>query len=340
MPEAETTIVEALGRARGLPALADRVRTAAYSFWASDKVADLAGANAVGAGGQPMRFLVLTTLGSGGFGTVERAIDMATGEQVAIKRLRADRQRSSAARKLVDTTVRREIETARKVPPRFAARTRYLNVADTGELVLVQDFVDGPTLRKVLKDGTADLASRLAIAAQLTRGVAALHQHEVAHRDLKPDNVILRNGSDPVIIDLGLAALMGTSDVFSGMGTPGYAPPEQWKTGTAPKVFGSEDVYALGRVIAELGGAPPPDDRWSTRLKARIGLGGRAPEASADLRKMIARMTDNDPARRTVDLGEVAGALDEAADGARKASSSLTPPAAATDLAPVSVNRS
>ena len=80
------------------------------------------------AGGQPMRFLVLATLGSGGFGTVERAIDMATGEQVAIKRLRADRGRSGAARALIDTTVRREIETARKVPPRFAARTRYLNV--------------------------------------------------------------------------------------------------------------------------------------------------------------------------------------------------------------------
>ena len=87
-----------------------------------------------------------------------------------------------------------------------------------------------------------------------------------------------------MLIDLGLAALMGTSDVFSGMGTPGYAPPEQWKAGTAPKVFGSEDVYALGRVIEELGGAPPPDNRWSSRLKARIGLGGgRAPDIGARL---------------------------------------------------------
>ena len=263
MPEAETTIAEALTRAGGLPALADQVRTAAYSFWAPDKVADLAGENAVGAGA---RFLVLATLGSGGFGTVARAIDMATGEQVAIKRLSADRGRTGAARALIEATVRREIETARKVPARFAARTRYLNVNETGDLVLVQDFVDGPTLRKVLKDGTADLAKRLGFAAHLTRGVAALHQHAVAHRDLKPDNVILRNGSEPVLIDLGLAALMGSSDVFPGMGTPGYAPPEQWKAGTAPKVFGSEDVYALGRVIEELGGAPPPDNRWASRL--------------------------------------------------------------------------
>ncbi len=318
MPEAETTIIEALGRAAGLPALADQVRTAAYSFWAADKVADLADGNAVGGGGGPMRFLVLTTLGSGGFGTVERAIDMATGEQVAIKRLRADRRRSGAARALIDKTVRREIESARQVPPRFAARTRYLNVAESGELVLVQDFVDGPTLRKVLHDGAADLAGRLAVAAQLTRGVAALHQHAVAHRDLKPENVILRNGSDPVLIDLGLAALMGTSEVFTGMGTPGYAPPEQWKSGTAPRVFGSEDVYALGRIVAELGGAPPPDTRWSTRLKNRIGLGDRGPGMDDTLRRMVRRMTDDDPTKRLVDLGEVAGALDEASDRARK----------------------
>ncbi len=323
MPEAETAITEALARASGLPALADYVRTAAYSFWAPDKVADLAGDNALrpGAAGQGMRFLVLVTLGSGGFGTVDRAIDMATGEQVAIKRLRADRGRTAAAREVIDATVRQEIETARRVPPRFAARTRYLNVNETGDLILVQDFVNGPTLRKVLSDGAADLAKRLDFAAHLTRGVAALHQHAVAHRDLKPENVILRNGSEPVLIDLGLAALMGTSDVFSGMGTPGYAPPEQWKAGTAPKVFGSEDIFALGRVIEELGGAPPPDNRLASRLATRLRLGaGRAPDIDDTLRNLLKRMTDPDPTRRTVDLGDVAGALDAAADRARKSS--------------------
>ena len=319
MAEAETTIAEALNRAGGLPALADQVRTAAYSFWAPDKVADLAGENAVATTpGQGTRFLVLATLGSGGFGTVQRAIDMATGEQVAIKRLRADRGRTAAARSLIENTARREVETARKVPPRFAARTRYLNIDSTGDLVLVQDFVDGPTLRKVLRDGTPDLATCLGLAAHLTRGVAALHQHGVAHRDLKPENVILRKGSEPVLIDLGLAALMGTSEVFPGMGTPGYAPPEQWKAGTEPKVFGSEDVYALGRVIEELGGAPPPDNGWASRLAARFHLGApRGPDIDGGLRGIVARMTNDDPAKRGVDLGEVAGALDEAAARAR-----------------------
>ena len=315
MAEAEATIAEALKRAGGLPALADRVRTAAFKFWSADKVADLAGDKAVGAGA---RFLVLTTLGSGGFGTVERAIDMATGEQVAIKRLHPDRGRTGAAWEAIDKTVRREIESAEKVPPRFAARTRYLNIDGNGALVLVQDFVDGPTLRKVLADGAADLAGRLGYAARLARAVAALHQHQVAHRDLKPENVILRGGSEPVLIDLGLAALMGTSEVFSGMGTPGYAPREQWKAGTAPKIFGSEDIYALGRIIAELGGAPPPDKSWSSRLKRLFG-GGRRSDPDDRLRTMVKRMTDADPDKRAVDLGEVAGALDAAAARAREA---------------------
>ena len=328
MPEAEATISEALKRASGLPALADVVRTAAYEFWQPEKRADLAGENAIGPAlrGQSARFLVMVTLGSGGFGTVQRATDMETGEEVAIKRLRPDRGGSDAVRKMVDESVRNEIKAARSVPPRFAARTRYLNIDSSGELVLVQDFVDGPTLRKVLNEGAADLASRLAYAAHLARGVAALHQRKVAHRDLKPENIILRNGNEPVLIDLGLASLMGTSEVFSGMGTPGYAPPEQWQAGADPRFFGREDIYALGRVIEELGGAPPPDRKLSSLLMARLGfLPGRGRDLSGDIRKMVARMTEPEPAKRDIDLGEVAGALDEAAAEARKTLSSTKP---------------
>ncbi len=327
MPEAEAAIAEALRRATGLPALADQVRTAAFDFWPADKLADLAGENALDPQShQHSRFLVMATLGSGGFGTVQRAIDMETGEEVAIKRLHPDRGPSDGAWQQIERSVRSEIEAARLVPSRYAARTRYLNLDSSGDLVLVQDFVDGPTLRKVLNDGTTDLASRLGFAAQLTRAVAALHQHKVAHRDLKPDNVILRHGVEPVLIDLGLASLMGTSDVFSGMGTPGYAPPEQWKAGTDPKFTGREDVYALGRMIEELGGAPPPDDRWSSRWRTRLrGMSGHGPDLSDWIRRMVAHMTETDPAKRDVDLGELAGALDAAVAAARENISSTAP---------------
>ncbi len=319
-PEAEAAIAEALKRARDLPDLADRVRAAAIRFWPAEKRADLAGENAVSAraGGQGGRFLVMATLGSGGFGSVQRAIDTATGEEVAIKRLRPERAQSVAGATLIDSSVRNEIEAAAKVPARYAARTRYLNLDASGELVLVQDFVEGPTLRKVLGEGGRDLAGRMAIAAQLVRGVAALHQRGVVHRDLKPDNVVLRNGSEPVLIDLGLASLTGEGGAFSGMGTPGYAPPEQWKAGTDPKFAGREDIYALGRIIEELGGAPPPDGRWRSRLQALARrLTGKGSDLNERLRRMVARMTESDPAKRDVDLGELAAALDEAAAAAR-----------------------
>ena len=329
LPEAEAAIADALKRARDLPGLADRVRAAAIRFWQPEKRADLAGDNAVssGAGGRGGRFLVMATLGSGGFGSVQRAIDTATGEEVAIKRLRPDRGQTASAAKLIDGTVRNEVTAAARVPARFAARTRYLNLDPSGELVLVQDFVEGPTLRKVLEDGAADLGRRLAIAAQLARAVAALHQRGVVHRDLKPENVILRNGTDPILIDLGLASLMGTGDVFSGMGTPGYAPPEQWKAGTSAKYPGSEDVYALGRMVDELGGAPRPDGRWGARLTESVRrVLGRESRLNDRLRRIVDRMTESDPARRDVDLGELAGLLDEAAAESRRDVSPPQPP--------------
>jgi tetratricopeptide (TPR) repeat protein len=326
VPEAEAVIADALKQARGLPALADRVRATAIGFWQKNKTDELTDDNIVAGdvGGRGGRFLVMATLGSGGFGTVQRAIDSETGEEVAIKRLNTGR--AGAERAALEDSIRKEIAAAAKVPPRFAARTRYLHLDKDAQLILVQDFVEGPTLRKVLSEGSAALPLRLSIGAQLVRAVAALHQRGVAHRDLKPDNVILRNGIDPILIDLGLASLMGVSATFSGMGTPGYAPPEQWKTGTDPKFFGREDIYALGRMLAELGGEPPPDAGLKTRVLALLpGSRVFAGSYHGRLPTTISRMTEDNPARRTVDLGELAGMLDDAALAAQSAVSSSSP---------------
>jgi hypothetical protein len=313
--EVEATVAQALRRAAGLPELADRMRTAVADVVDGARQEVLGDSeNTIGfnAGGRGGRFLPIATLGSGGFGTVQRAIDMATGEEVAIKRLRPDPGRAGDAARLISGSVLSEITTARVVPSRFAARTRYLNVAGD-EVILVQEFVDGPTLRKVLADKALDLPARLSVAARLVRGVAALHRNAVVHRDLKPENIILRGGSEPVIIDLGLAALMGKRDVFAGMGTPGYAPPEQWLPDTKPDP--SQDVYALGRIIEELGGAPAPDPRLSARLKRRMQrlmLHRASLGLDTIVRAMVRQMTDADPRQRGVDLLALAGALDAA----------------------------
>src|SRR5690606_22200723 len=89
--KAERVVVEALQRAeaRQLPAMADAVRAAALTFWQDEMIAELAPGDQVGArDAEGARFLVLGSLGTGGFGAVQRAIDLATGSEVAIKKLR------------------------------------------------------------------------------------------------------------------------------------------------------------------------------------------------------------------------------------------------------------
>jgi hypothetical protein len=315
--EAEACIAEALRRCavRELPAMGDRARATAIGFWRADRIAYLSGENSLaprpGEGGG--RFLVNERLGSGGFGSVDRAIDNNTGDEVAIKRMRAEAIAGREDAAAVFATVQNEVKAAGKVANRpYVARTRYLNIERSGAIVLVQDFVRGPTLRTLLKEG-ADRARLYSIGARLARAVAGVHARGVAHRDLKPENVIVRNGSEPVLIDLGLARFGGAPDVLSGMGTPPYAAPEQWDATVDPRWSGREDIYALGVIVGELAGETEAAEAPAGAFAAFRQRLARKSNLPAKLAPLTQAMLAKDPATRTVDLHEVAAALDETA---------------------------
>lgn len=313
-PQAEACIVEALRRAeaRQLPAMADRVRAAAVKLWRPERITDLSVDDRVGPDTGSGRFLVLETLGSGGFGEVERAIDLDTGGEVAIKHLRFNLQDAPERARLAVATVRNEVTAAARLPSRHIAGTRYLHLGSDGGVTLVQDYVAGSTLRRALADDAIDFGRRMAIAAAIARTLATLHRVGLAHRDLKPDNVILRGGTQPVLIDLGLARLKGVADTVAGLGTEGYAPPEQMKGAAVdPGWFGREDVFALGRMIEEMAAIDDTDDArsgWFGRLGRR-----RSGRLDGELAAMVDTMTHRDVARRAVDLNRLADALDAAA---------------------------
>jgi serine/threonine protein kinase len=172
-----------------------------------------------------------------------------------------------------------------------------------------------------MSDTTVDRARKLTIAAQLVRTVAAIHERRLAHRDLKPENVILRDRSEPVLIDLGLAALSDATDTLTGMGTPRYAAPEQWlREPPDPRWFGREDVFALGKIIEDLNADDTPAAKTGAFAALKKRMRGNVGPA-ANLLEVISRMTAEEPADRDIDLRDVARALDEAASAAR------TPPA-------------
>jgi outer membrane protein assembly factor BamB len=175
---------------------------------------------------------------------------------------------------------------------------------------LVLEFIDGPSLREVLdREPLLPPARVLGLGAALARGLVAIHGVEGVHRDLKPTNIRLRGGREPVIVDLGMTrAFWETQDAtrpgLAAM-TPRYASPEQL---AGREVGPASDIYSLGLILCELltGEAPAVGQGPREMLEARRG---RVPRA---LLEWVPRCLERDPARRPAAL-ELALALEEAA---------------------------
>jgi tetratricopeptide (TPR) repeat protein len=304
--DAQACIVEALRRAvsRQLPSIADRVRARIAELWSSEDLIRLAkGPEDEASEDAEQRFLVAKQLGAGGSATVYRAFDLDTGEEVAIKRFRFSAAEAGGAAVLEQ--LRREVlaEARRRVAG--VVHIRYLNVARDGELVLVEDFVEGPSLRDLL-NGTEARGRLLAILSAVTRTVGALHRAGLVHRDLKPDNVIVRDGV-PVVMDFGIASIAGVVDAIPRLGTPPYAAPEIGTPHAAGGAVGAEDVYALGKMAEEI---------WESRRPAASSgfLAGLRHSAQDDkmpdeLATLVRAMTEPDPSRRFSDPEKAATIL-------------------------------
>src|SRR5690606_18771880 len=107
-----------------------------------------------------------------------------------------------------------------------------------GSPFIVSEYVDGRTLRDVLKDGPPPLAAALDIVAQVAAALGAAHSAGIIHRDIKPENLVVRDDGYVKVVDFGLAKLMpgevsslngSTNETATGiiMGTANYMSPEQ-----------------------------------------------------------------------------------------------------------------
>jgi serine/threonine protein kinase len=135
---------------------------------------------------------------------------------------------------------------------------------EDGNAYLVMDFIYGRRLDEVVaQEGGLTEDEVLDWARQLMEALAHCHEQGVIHRDVKPQNVIITWQGQAILVDFGLAKLVDPDDphtrtVMRGLGTPEYAPPEQYDTrkgGTDPRT----DIYSLGATLYHaLAGAPPP----------------------------------------------------------------------------------
>jgi serine/threonine protein kinase len=127
------------------------------------------------------------------------------------------------------------------------------------------EYIDGPTLADELDDAGPLAATDVALLGiQLLTGLRALHQRGIAHLDVKPDNVVLRDGR-PILIDFGSARQIGTAQPAGRpVGTLGYAPPEME---ACEPITAAMDIHALGVTLRE---AWPGPDRTTARLDETI----------------------------------------------------------------------
>ena len=225
------------------------------------------------------RYTVITAVGRGGNATLFGAYD-ARGERVAIKVLHPELAVSVAADRFLRET-------------RFAAQLNHPHIApliDSGEtdylLWYVMPFVAGDTLRQVVRrDGMLAIDRAVRIASEILEALEHAHEHEIAHRDIKPDNNVC-SPSGAVLVDFGIARAIAQSGddrvTRSGfvVGTEQYMSPEQ--AGGSPDIDGRTDIYSLGIVLFEaLAGRPP-----FTSTSAAAVLDMQQHHAAPDLRSL------------------------------------------------------
>jgi eukaryotic-like serine/threonine-protein kinase len=187
------------------------------------------------------KYKILSTIGSGGFGTVYLAEDTWIDKKVALK---------VPHKQGVDFG-----ELLRE--PRLLASLNHPNVvtiltAEKQENVffIVMEFVPGETLESIIaRDGALDLARALDYTAQICNAVDHAHRHGVLHRDLRPSNVLVSDSGLVKVADFGTSRFLeiaahGTTII----GSPPYMAPEQFH---GKAVFAS-DIYSLGVTMYQM----------------------------------------------------------------------------------------
>ncbi|MGP3698893.1 serine/threonine-protein kinase [Rhodobacter sp. NSM] len=194
-------------------------------------------------------------LGRGGTGEVYRARNLISGRIVAIKAL----NRTFSGNDDYIGLMRRE-EQLRDVVDDAVVRYTECSRSEGGHVFLVMDHIDGPSLAEATSGMRMDPRDLLIVAHRVAEGLRAAHGRGIVHRDLSPDNIVLRGGAPEraTLIDFGIAKdLTAGAQTIVGNDFAGkyeYAAPEQVDGRAEPR----SDLYALGAtLLAAWRGEPP-----------------------------------------------------------------------------------
>ncbi|MCA8968753.1 MAG: serine/threonine protein kinase [Planctomycetes bacterium] len=254
-------------------------------------------------------YRIVAGCGSGGMGTVYVAEQISVSRTVALKVMATSGQLDGSAW----DRFRREAEITASLDHQNIVPVYATGIED-GVAYLAMRLVDGPSLDEI---APMDAAAVARIGRDVASALDAVHAVGILHRDIKPANILLEDDV-PVIVDFGLAR----ADAFatltrSGMapGTLPYMAPEQFdRPSTDPRV----DVYGIGATLYHLlSGRPPFSESTPSRLMRRIL--SEPPKSLVgvprDLRVIIERAMDKEPARRFPTAAAMAEDLERYREG-------------------------
>jgi serine/threonine protein kinase len=248
-------------------------------------------------------FELVAELGRGGMGVVYKAWQKSLERSVAVKLLLAEHSSNPQllARFLAEA--------------RAAASLTHPNIVSVyqvGECIagpyFVMELIDGPSLESLLQR-TVPIPWSVALLTTVADAVQHAHEKGIIHRDLKPANIMIQGGKRPVVMDFGIAKVLGKgarmTEPGALVGTPSYMPPEQ--AGEEPEKIGPHsDVYSLGAILYNLlAGKPPFEESSAIRTVFRVlspdppeSIRLFRPEVPARLEQVCMKCLEKDPARR------------------------------------------
>ena len=286
------------------------------------------------------RYEIRSQLGVGGMGEVYLAHDTKLDRNVALKLLPAGVVEPEAGANI--DRVRRFVQEAKA-----ASALNHPNILTIYEIdeidsehFIATEFVDGETLRDRLRSGPMQPGEAIDIAIQIASALCATHSVGIIHRDIKPDNVMLRRDGIVKVLDFGLAKLtrerqtsqtdslaptqnLVNTAVGMVMGTAHYMSPEQAR---GLDVDARTDVWSLGCVLYELIAGRPPFP-GPTTIDVMSGILQREPESLVqhlpegprELDRIVSRAMRKDQEERyqtakdlLIDLKDLKRALDSA----------------------------
>ncbi len=258
------------------------------------------------------RYELEKLVGSGGMSNVFKAHDRLLERTVALKILHEQFTRD-------EDYVERFRREARAVAR--LAHPNIVTVIDRGEQdgrqFIVFEYIDGPNLKDLTRDGPLEVRDAIGLTLQVARALSFAHDRGLVHRDVKPQNVLLNEDGQAKVTDFGIARsldVQGVTQTGTVLGTSDYIAPEQAR---GQKVDPKTDIYSLGAVLYELlvGEVPFSGDNFVAVAMRHVNepvpsvLEAR-PDCPARLDFAIQRAMAKDPDDRFQSMDELVAELE------------------------------